>query len=66
MTTLLDICDKTIQDMSSEELQERLRNIRRNRRTPTPPPQKVKAKSTMEMTAEEAQALLELLGVTDA
>ena len=66
MTTLLDICDKTIQDMSSEELQERLRNIRRNRRTPVAPPQKVKAKSTMEMTAEEAQALLELLGVTDA
>lgn len=64
MTTLLDICEKPLQEMSSEELQERLREIRRNRRTPVAPPAKVKTPKSP-MTSEEAKALLELLGVTE-
>lgn len=63
MATLFDLCEKAIPDMTSDELQERLREIRRNRRTPVAPPAKVKTPKA-EMTSEEAKAMLELLGVS--
>ena len=66
MATLFDLCTKAIPDMTSDELQERLRNIRRNRRTPVAPPVKEKKpKTAKEMTSAEAAALLELLGVSN-
>jgi hypothetical protein len=63
MATLFDLCLKAVPNMTSDELQERLREIRRNRRTPTtPPPREKKSK---EMSSSEAAELLKLLGVTD-
>jgi hypothetical protein len=63
MATLFDLCTKSIPDSTSDELQERLRNIRRNRRTPATPP--VKEKKAKAMSPEEAAEMLKLLGVSN-
>ena len=65
MSTLFDLCTQAIPDMTSDELQERLRNIRRNRRAPVAPPVKEKKVKASAMTPEEAAAMLELLGVSN-
>ena len=52
-------------EMSSDELQEMLRNIRRQRREPAPVKQTKAPReklSTKGMSAEKAKELLELLG----
>lgn len=70
MTTLADAVTKSFSECSSEELQERLRTIRRQRRMPPPkkeskPRSKSNAKpvSAKDMTPEDAAELLKLLGV---
>ena len=64
MATLFDLASKPLADMTSDELQERLREMRRSRRTPPPSPAKVKAEkktSVASMSSDEAAALLALL-----
>ena len=66
MSTLFDLCSKPFSEVPSEELQELLRNIRRNRRTPPTVVKKEtkaksKTKSAKDMTPAEAADLLKLL-----
>lgn len=65
MATLSDLVDKPFSELSNEDLLEKLRMIRRNRKlvpsTKTTKPKKTSAPTSM--SPEEAKALLELLGV---
>ena len=65
MADLTDLVGKPMSEMSSDEIQEMLRGIRRSRREPAPVRQTKAPKdklSTKGMSADEAKALLELLG----
>lgn len=67
MTTLNDMRAKPFSECTTEELQEKLRNIRRQRRTPPPkkvsaPKANTKPMSAKNMTPEDAAELLKLLG----
>jgi len=65
MANLTDLVGKKMSEMSSDELQEMLRNIRRQRREPAPVKQTKAPReklSTKGMSAEKAKELLDLLG----
>ena len=65
MTTIEDLPQKSISEMSTEEALELLRTIRLSRRTPKVSSKKRSKKQTVvpkKMTPEEARKLLEIIG----
>lgn len=65
MAKLEDLVNKPLSEMTSDELQEMLRGIRKNRREPAPVKQTRTPKeklSTKGMSADDAKAFLEMLG----